>query len=163
MCSFIQLIKGNTIGVALKVGVIVVKGQAAQYSKVGLAKLLFRNISLLTKVRKNSQFKVKVIVFTAIFGFIGIKLSQVSQLLTIGLYLGSLRIYNLSDERVLVRILVYRGIIVHNLSTRYTLAHKINSKISLVYRTNLVKQVVYKTRDSIKFKRGKESTGFNVI
>jgi len=60
-------------------------------------------------------------------------------------------------------MLVYGGIIVRNLSTRYTLACKINSKISLVYKINLVKWVVYKTGDPIKFKRGKEFTGFNVI
>ena len=165
MCSFTQLIKGNTKGVALKVGVIVVKGQAAQHGRIGLAKLLFRNISLLTEVRKDSQFKVKVVVFTTVLGFVGIELSQVGQLLAIGLYLGGLRIYDLSDGRVLVRILVCGGIIiiVYNQSTGYALARKINSKISLVYRANLVKWVVYKTRDPIKFKRGKESASFNVI
>ena len=94
-CSFAQLIKRNTKGVALKVSVIVVKGQAAQHSRVGLAELLFRDISLLTEVRKDSQFEVKIIVFTAILRFVGIELSQVSQLLTIGLYLGGLRICNL--------------------------------------------------------------------
>ena len=163
MYSFTQLIKGNTKGVTLKVGVVVVKGQATQYSGIGLAKFLFRNISLLIEVRKNSQFKVKVIIFTAVLEFVGIELSQVSQLLTIGLYLGSLQIYNLGDGRVLVRILVYRGITVRNLRVRYALACKINSKTTSVYRANLVKQVVYKARDSIKFKGGKESTGFNII
>jgi hypothetical protein len=43
-----------------------------------LAKFLFRNISLLIEVRKDSEFKVKVIVFTAILGFVSIELSQVS-------------------------------------------------------------------------------------
>ena len=152
-CSLIQLIKGNTKGVALKVSVIIVKYQAAQYSKVGLTKLLFRNISLLIKVYKNSQFKVKVIIFTTVLRFVGIELSQVSQLLTIGLYLGGLRIYNLriyslriyslqiyslNNKKGLVRVLGYRGIavhnldyggiVVHNLSTRYALVCKINSK-----------------------------------
>ena len=94
-CSFIQLIKGNTKGVTFKVNIIVVKYQAVQYSRVGLAKLLFKNISLLAKVYKDSQFKVKIIVFTAVFGLVGIELSQVSQLLTIGLHLGGLRICNL--------------------------------------------------------------------
>jgi hypothetical protein len=52
--------------------------------------------------------------------------------------LNRLRIYSLGNGRVLVLILVYRGIIVHslgyggiavrNLSIRYTLAYKINSK-----------------------------------
>ena len=179
--SLAQLIKGNTKGVTLKVSVVVVKYQAAQYSRVGLAKLLFRNIGLLITVRKDSQFKVKIIVFTAILRLVGIELSQVSQLLAIGLYLGGLRIYSLSrlriyslgDRRVLVRILVcggiivynlgYGGIAVRNLSTRYTLAYKINSKTTQVYRINLVKQVVNKTRDPIKFKRGKESASFNVV
>ena len=93
--SLIQLIKGDTKGVALKVSVVVVKYQAAQYSRVGLAKLLFRNIGLLITVRIYSQIKVKIIIFTTILRFISIELSQVSQLLTIGLYLGRLRIYNL--------------------------------------------------------------------
>ena len=48
-----------------------------QYSGIGLTKLLLRNISLLTEVRKDSQFEVEVVVFTAVFGFVGIKLSQV--------------------------------------------------------------------------------------
>ena len=193
ICGFIQLIKGNTKGVTLKVSIVVVKCQAAQHSRVGLAKPLFRNISLLAKVRKDGQFKVKVVVFTAILGFVGIELSQVSQLLTISLYLGrlriyslqiyslriyslqiySLQIYNLINRGNLVRILVcgsiivynlgYRGLIVRNLSTRYTLASEINSNTTQVYRANLVKQVSYKARDSIKFKGGKEVIGFNVI
>ena len=75
ICSFIKLIKGNIKGVAFKVNIIVIKGQAVQYNKVGLAKYLFRNISFLIKVCKNSWFKVKVIIFTAVFGFVGVKLS----------------------------------------------------------------------------------------
>ena len=46
-----------------------------QYSRIGLAKLLLRNISLLIKVYKDSQFKIKVFVFTAVFRFVGIELS----------------------------------------------------------------------------------------
>lgn len=42
---------------------------------MGLAEFLFGNISLLTKVRKDSQFEVKVVVFTAVLGFVGIELS----------------------------------------------------------------------------------------
>ena len=149
MYSFIQLIKGNTKGVTLKVSVVVVKYQAAQYSRVGLAKLLFRNISLLITVRKDGQFKVEIIIFTAILRFVGIELSQVSQLLAVSPCLGGLQIYklrvyglrisglriyslqicNLNSRRGLVCILVYRvrnlgyrGIAVRNLSTRYTLA-----------------------------------------
>ena len=134
-------------------------------------------------VRKDSQFKVKIVVFTAVLRFISIELSQVSQLLTIGLYLGglqiynlqvyslqisglqiySLQIYNLNSGRGLVRILVYRvrnlgyrGIAVRNLSTRYTLAHKINSKTTQVCRINLVKRVRYKASNYIKFRASKE-------
>ena len=40
-----------------------------------MAKFLFRNISLPIEVRKDSKFKVKVIVFTAILGFVSIELS----------------------------------------------------------------------------------------
>ena len=173
--SFAQLIKRNTKGVAFEVSIVVVKYQAAQYSRVGLAKLLFRDVSLLAKVRKDSQFKVKIIVFTAILRFVGIELSQVSQLLTIGLCLSRLRIFNLDrlqiyslgDGRVLVHILVYGGIIVRsvvlNLRVGYILASKVNSKAAQVYRANLVKQVSYKARDPIKFKGGKEVVYFNII
>jgi hypothetical protein len=56
---------------------------------------------------------------------------RLTKLLTSRIYnLGRLRIYSLGDERVLVYILVYRGIIVRNLSTRYTLAYKVNSEIT---------------------------------
>ena len=40
-----------------------------------MAKLLFRNISLLTEVRKDSQFKVKIVIFTAVFRFVSVELS----------------------------------------------------------------------------------------
>ena len=154
MYSFIQLIKGSTKGVALEVSIVVVKGQAAQYSGIGLAELLFGNISLLTKVRKDSQFEVEIVVFTTILRFVSIELSQVSQLFTVGLCLGGLRIYNLNNSgKVLVHILIYKGItvcilgyggivvhnIVHNLSIRCALASKINSNATQVYGMNLVK------------------------
>ena len=147
ICSFAQLVKRNTKGVTLKVSIVVVKYQAARHSRVGLAKLLFRNISLLTTVRKDSQFKVEIVVFTTILRFVGIELSQVSQLLTVGPYLGQLRIYNLRIYSlnnggnlvhilvcggVIVRNLGYGGIMVHNLSTRYTLASKVSSKAAQV-------------------------------
>ena len=153
MCGFAQLIKGSTKGVTFKVGVVVVKGQAVQYSGIGLAEFLFRNISLLTEVCKDSQFKVKIVVFTAVLGFVGIELSQVSQLFAIGLCLSGLRICNLDNgKKVLVCILVYRGIAVHilgyggivvcsmvrNLSIRCALASKINSNAIQVYKMNLV-------------------------
>ena len=146
-----------------------------QYSKIGLAELLFRNISLLIKVYKKSQFKVKIIVFTTVLRFIGVKLSQVSQFFTISLYLSGSRIYNLNNSgRVLVHILIYRGITVyilgyrgitvHSLKIGCVLAYKINFKGTQVYRINLVKYIRYKASDPIKFKRGKEFiNSFNLI
>ena len=89
-----------------------------------------------------------------------------------------MRIYNLNNSgKVLVYILVYKGIIVYilgyrgiivhnivyNLSIRCALASKINSNATWVYGMNLVKWVSYKARDSIKFKGGKEVAGFNII
>ena len=156
--SFVQLVKSNTKGVTLEVNIVVVKYQAAQHSRVGLAEPLFRNISLLIEVCKDSQFEVKIVIFTAVLKFIAVELSQVSQLLAISPCLGGLRIYNLriyglqiyslwiynlqiynlSNRGGLVRILIYRGITVrnlghggiavHNLSIRYALARKINSE-----------------------------------
>ena len=167
--SFAQLIKGNTKGVAFKINIVVVKYQAAQYNKVGLAKLLFRNISLLIKVHKNSQFKVKVIIFTAILKFVGIELSQINQLLTIGLYLGGLRIYSLriyslqiyglriyslNNKRGLVHVLgykgiavcnlSYRGIAVRNLGYRGIVVHNLNTRYALVHKINSKTVQVYK-------------------
>ena len=46
-----------------------------QYSGVGLAELLFRNISLLIKVHKDGQFEIKIVVFTTVLRFVGIELS----------------------------------------------------------------------------------------
>jgi hypothetical protein len=64
----------------------------------------------------------------------------------------------------LVRILVYRGITVRNLSTRCALARKINSKIAWVYRMDLVKYVRYKASNAIKFRRSKELiSDFNLV
>ena len=154
ICSFAQLIKRNTKGVALKVNIVVVKGQAAQHHRIGLAEFLFGNISLLIKVRKDSQFEVKVVVFTAVLGFVGIELSQVGQLLTISLYLSWLRICNLGRLRICS--LGSKKVLVRNLRIRCTLARKINSKITQIYRINLVKQVRYKASNYIKFKKNKE-------
>ena len=174
MYSLVQLIKGNTKGVTLKVSIVVVKCQAAQYSRVGLAKLLFRNISLLITVYKDSQFKVKIIVFTAILRFVGIELSQVSQLLAIGLYLGrlqiynlqiyslriynlriyglqiyslqiySLRIYNLNNRGNLVHILVYGGIIVYNLGYRGIIVRNLGTRCALASKINSRTAQVYR-------------------
>ena len=71
--------------------------------------------------------------------------------------MGGLQICDLgSSGRVLARILVYRGITVCDLGTRYALASKVNSKTAWVCRTNLVKRVRYKASDYIKFGRSKE-------
>jgi hypothetical protein len=84
--------------------------------------------------------------------------------------LGRLRIYSLGSGKVLVRILVCRGIIVRilgyrgiivrsvvcNLRVGYILASKVTFKAALVYRANLVKWVRYKASDYIKFRRSKE-------
>ena len=180
ICSFVQLIKWYTKGVTFEVGVVVVECQAVQYSRVGLAKLLFRNISLLIEICKDGQFKVKVIIFTIVLRFVSIELGQVNQLLAIGLCLSRLRIYNLqiyslqiynlqicslriydlNNRGDLVCILVYRGVVVYSLGTRYTLAYKINSKGTQVCRSNLVKQVRYKASNYIKFRRNKEFLSF---
>ena len=139
ICSFAQLIKKDTKRVTLKISVVIVMGQAVQYSRVGLAKLLFGNISLLIKVHKNSQFKVKIVVFTTVLKFINIELSQIGQLLTISLCLSKSPIYNLNNSRrvlvhiliyrgITVRILGYRGIAIHSLKIGFALAYKINSK-----------------------------------
>jgi hypothetical protein len=92
--------------------------------------------------------------------------------------LGRLRIYSLGGGRVLVRILVYRGItvrilgyrgiivcsVVRNLRVGCILASEVNSKAALVYRANLVKWVRYKASDYIKFRRSKEFFySFNLV
>jgi hypothetical protein len=92
--------------------------------------------------------------------------------------LGRLRIYSLGGGKVLVYILVYRGITVHilgyrgiivysvvrNLRVGYILASKVTSKAALVYRANLVKWVRYKASDCIKFGRSKEFFySFNLV
>ena len=64
---------------------------------------------------------------------------------------------------ILVYILVYKGVVVRNLSIKCTLASKINSKATQVCGINLVKQAIYKTKNPIKFKGGKEITSFNII
>ena len=42
-----------------------------------MTKLLLKNIGLLTEVRKDGQFEVEVVVFTAVFGFISVEFGQV--------------------------------------------------------------------------------------
>ena len=74
-----------------------------------------------------------------------------------------MRIYDLNNGGNLVRILVYRGIAVHDLGTKYNLARKVNSKTPWVCRVNLVKWVRYKARDPIEFKAGEESISSNVV
>ena len=107
----------------------------------------------MTKVYKNSQFKAKVIVFIIIFKLINIKLSQISQLLFISLYLSNLNVYNLSDKRVLLinkrgllideGILIYilssKSIIIRNLRLKYTLVYNIDLKVTLTRNLSLIK------------------------
>jgi hypothetical protein len=83
----------------------------------------------------------------------------------------------LGDGRVLVRILVYRGVIVRilgsggiivhsvvrNLRVGCILASEVNSKAAWVCGTNSVKWVSYKARNPVKFKGGKEVAGFDII
>jgi hypothetical protein len=84
----------------------------------------------------------------------------------------------LGGGRVLVRILVCRGItvrilgyggiivrsVVRNLRVGCILASEVNSKAALVYGANLVKWVRYKASDYIKFGRSKEFFyGFNLV
>jgi hypothetical protein len=69
----------------------------------------------------------------------------------------------LINKGILVRILSSKGIIVHNLGFRHALAYKINSKATLTYNLSLIKWISYKARDSIEFKGGKGSSGFNLF
>ena len=120
-----------------------------------------------------TQFKVKVIIFTTILRFVSVKLGQVSQLLTIGFYLGRLRIYNLqiyglqiyslqiyslriyslqicdlNNRGNLVRILVYRGIIVRILSYRsivvYSVVHNLRVRYILASEVSSKAAQVYR-------------------
>jgi len=77
-----------------------------------------------------------------------------------GLWVYGLRICNLNGRGNLVRILVYRGVIIRNLRVGYILANKVKSKVAWVYETNLVKWVRYKASDYIKFRRSKEFLSF---
>ena len=70
-----------------------------------------------------------------------------------------MRIYGLrilNNRGSLVRILVYRGIMVHSLRVGYILASKVSPKAACVYGTNLVKWVRYKASNYIKFRTSKE-------
>jgi hypothetical protein len=69
----------------------------------------------------------------------------------------------LINKGILVCILSFKGIIVYNLGFRYTPAYKINLKATLTYSLSLIKWISYKARDSIKFKRGKGFSGFNLF
>ena len=62
----------------------------------------------------------------------------------------------LNNGGSLVRILVYRGVIVYSLRVGYILASKVSPKAAYVYRTNLVKWVRYKDSNYIKFGTSKE-------
>ena len=60
----------------------------------------------------------------------------------------------------LVRILVYRGVVVRNLRVGFILADEVESKAAWVCGTNLVEWVRYKASDHIKFGRSKEFLSF---
>ena len=72
------------------------------------------------------------------------------------MWIYGLQIYGLNNGGDLVRILVYRGVVVCNLGVGCILASKVSSKAALVCRTNLVKWVRYKAGDHIKFRTSKE-------
>ena len=110
-----------------------------------MTELLFKNISLLIKVYKDSQFKVEVVVFTIILRLIGIKLGQVSQLLSVSPCLSGLDACDLSDKRVLlinegvlVCILSFGSITVRNLGFKRAPAYKIDLKATLTRSLNLI-------------------------
>jgi hypothetical protein len=69
----------------------------------------------------------------------------------------------LINKGILVRILSFRGIIVHNLGFGHAPAYKINSKATLTYSLSLIKWISYKARDLIEFKGGKGSSGFDLF
>jgi hypothetical protein len=50
-----------------------------------------------------------------------------------------------------------------NLGFRRALAYKIDLEATLTYSLNLIEWIGYKARDSIKFKGGKGSSGFNLF
>ena len=83
------------------------------------------------------------------------------------MWIYSLQIYGLqilNNGGSLVRILVYRGIIVYSLRVGYILASKVSPKAAYVYRTNLVKWVRYKASNPIKFRKSKEFfSSFNLV
>ena len=127
-----------------------------------MTKLLFKNISLLAEVRKDSQLEVEVIVFTTILRLINIELGQVSQLPSISLCLSGLDACDLSDKRVLliykgvlVRILSSKSITVRNLRFRRAPAYKIDLEATLTRSLNLIKWIGYEARDLIEFERCK--------
>src|SRR6266702_3607935 len=73
-----------------------------------------------------------------------------------GLWICGLQICDLNNGSDLVRILVYRGVMVCNLRVGCILANGVNSEAAWVYGINLVKWVRYKASNHIKFRRSKE-------
>jgi len=73
-----------------------------------------------------------------------------------GLRIYGLQICNLNNGGNLVRILVYKDVVVRNLRVGCILASKVSSKVAWVYKTNLVKYIRYKASDLIKLRRSKE-------
>jgi hypothetical protein len=79
-------------------------------------------------------------------------------------------VYILSSKGIIVYnkgVLVYisssKSVTVCNLGVRHALAYKVNFKATLIYSLDLFKWVGYKASDSIKFKRVKRFTFFNLF
>jgi hypothetical protein len=135
-----------------------------------LTELLFKNISLLIKVCKDSQFKVEVVVFTTILRLIGIELGQVSQLPSVSPCLSGLDACDLSDKRVLlidegvlVCILSSGSITVRNLGFKRAPVCKIDLEATLTRSLNLIKWIGYEAGDLIEFEGGKGSSGSDLF
>ena len=74
-----------------------------------------------------------------------------------------MRICGLNNWGRLVRILVYRGVVVQSLGIGCVLASRVYSKAALVYKMSLVEWVKYKASNYIEFGRGKEFLSFLVL
>jgi hypothetical protein len=69
----------------------------------------------------------------------------------------------LINKGILIYILSFRGITVHNLGFGRASAYKIDSKATLTHSLSLIKWISYKARDPIEFKEGKGSSGSNLF
>jgi hypothetical protein len=69
----------------------------------------------------------------------------------------------LINKGILVRILSFKGITVHNLGFRRAPAYKIDSKATLTHSLSLIKWISYKARDPVEFKGGKGFSSSNLF